>query len=416
MFGNTTISFNNQFDLLNRKVDEIEIKETHDKSKCLVWDRKDPSKCYNSFLLKTNSQSSVICEISFYLSSKTKKYIPRPIFKRISKDGNIKNTKSKDKVTISFEKSDDAIAYWKLMSFIKKYKDIVDLGELESAYKVVAKDSYFIEFNNKSDKEKAEDILALVKKANLKSNDIRSITFESRKKDLKTFYYLLLNKDYNGQKSHDVYRTKNSLGPGLENIWHYFLKNHEWILGLNLDIVFIKDFLDEQKVGNANSKGSNSPVVDLVGISDFTTLIELKHSETKIFKATKSKSRANTWDFTTDFIEGISQCLGQKEEIESSYLAKTFVKSDGTQLDKRSTYNLDPDAIFLIGCRNAEFPIYNSDNENMVKYKTFHRFRRNNRNVSIVTFDELFERAYYSVFNLKLEPDWFKEDESTIFK
>lgn len=416
MLGNTNISFDNEFDLVNRKFDEIEIKETYDKSKCLIWDRKDNSKCYNSFLLKENSQSKIICEICFYLSSKTKKYIPRPVFKRVSKDGNIKSTKSQDKVIISFIKSEDATVFWKLISFIKKYKDIVDLGDLESTFKVVAKDSYFIEFNNKSDKEKAEDILALVKNTNLSSTDMRSITFESRKKDLKLFYYLLLNKDYQGKKIHDLYRDKHSLGSGLETIWHYFLRNHDWILGLNLDILFIKDFLDEQKLGVANSKGLGSPQTDLIGISEFTTLVELKHPNTDIFKKTVNKGRANTWDFTSGFIEGVSQCLGQKDEITRSYDAKTFIKNDGSQLDKRTTFNLDPDAVFVVGCKNREFPIHDYDNKNITKYKTFHRFRRNVRNVTIITFDELFERAFYSVYSIKLPIGWYNDPESFSFK
>ncbi|MBK9355442.1 MAG: DUF4263 domain-containing protein [Bacteroidetes bacterium] len=96
-------------------------------------------------------------------------------------------------------------------------------------------------------------------------------------------------------------------------VWHHFLKNNEWIIGLNVEIKFIRDLLSEQKVGNENSKGTGSPKVDLLGVSYFTSLIELKTSDTKIFKIEKtSKSRANTWDFSNDFIEAYSQVLAQR--------------------------------------------------------------------------------------------------------
>ncbi len=233
--------FENEFDLIKRDLSEIKIKETYDKSKCLIWDANDSQKGYNSFLLSKNSRSKTICELVFYKSSDTGKYLPRPIFKRVSHDGDIRTTRSKDKVTISFNTSEEAKVFWKLINFIKAYKDIVEVDELEDAYKVVSKNSYFLEFDNKSEKEKAEDILALVKKASLDSNSIRSITFEARKKDLETFYYLLKNpKLKNGMFSHDRYRDKYDLPPGEEAIWHHFLVDKNWILGLNIDIVFIR--------------------------------------------------------------------------------------------------------------------------------------------------------------------------------
>ncbi|SER09736.1 Shedu anti-phage system protein SduA domain-containing protein [Neolewinella agarilytica] len=413
---NLTTSFDNEFDFINRDLSEIEIRETHAKDKCVVWDISDPQKSYNCFLLAKNTQSKIICDLTFHKSSTSKKYLPRPVFKRVSLDGNIKNTRSKDKVIVDLSNSNDAIIFWKFISFIKKYKEIVDLDDLESTFKVIAKDSYFIEFDTKTEKEKAKDIIELVRKSDLKSSDIRSIAFESRKKDLKIFYLLLKNKTLsNGKKSIDHYRSKYSIQPGEEAIWHHFLKNHDWILGLNLDLVFIKEFLDEQSVGNPNSSGSGNPKVDLLGMSHFTTLVELKHANTNIFKKSVSKGRANTWDFTSDFIEGISQCLGQVEEVTKSFDGKQYVDGDGVILDKRFIHNIDPQSIFIIGCRCREFPMYDADNDNLVKYKVFQRFRRNNRIVDVLTFDELFERSYYSVFDKRLEFRWWEMDEKDLF-
>jgi hypothetical protein len=228
---------------------------------------------------------------------------------------------------------------------------------------------------------------------------------------LRAFYYLLKNENDSQQKYRDKYNVQN----GEEHIWHHFLQNNDWILGLNADLRFITQFLDEQKVGMENSQGTESPQVDLFGISEFTTLIELKHSSTKFFKINKSKGRANTWDFTSDFIEGISQCLGQKNELENSFKDKVFVKDDNKRLQKDGIESVDPKSLLIIGNKKIEFPILELDNTNILKNKTLERFRRNNRNIDVLTFDELFERAYHIVYTKKLGKNWYWVEEKKIF-
>ena len=402
-------SFDNIFDLFERDLAEVEIKETYAKDKCIIWDLINNNKAYNNFLISRNSKSRTLCEISFHKSSKTNKYLPRPTFKRIATNGDIQSTRSKDKVTIRFDDSEDAIRFWQLMGFLFNYKDLVDIGDFEDTFQVVSKDAYTLEFTDKSELEKIEDLRELIGVSDLNYNQLKTLTFENRKKNLRAFYYLL--KDI--RDSRKIYQEKYSVQQGEEHLWHHFLQNNDWILGLNADLRFISDFMDEQKVGIENSIGSESPKVDLLGISEFTTLIELKHCTSNIFKVNKSKGRANTWDFTTDFIEGISQCLGQKNELEKSFETKVFVDTDKKRLAKDGIETIDPKSLLLIGNKKREFPINELDNTNILKNKTLERFRRNNRNIDVITFDELFERSYHIVFSKKLPKDWYwvKEDE-----
>ena len=93
-----------------------------------------------------------------------------------------------------------------------------------------------------------EDIKTLINKSDIKETDIRSILFEKRKHNLKAFLFLLKNLVVQGKPSIDFYREKYSIPPGDEAIWHHFLKSNVWILGLNVDIKFIREFYDEQKV------------------------------------------------------------------------------------------------------------------------------------------------------------------------
>lgn len=414
--SNPANTFTNEFDLTERKIDEIEIKETFDESNCFVWDKEDSSVSYNTFVLSKNKKSKLLCCLAFYKSSKTRKYLPRPTFQRRALSGDIAITRSKDKAIVPFNDSDSASNFWTLIGFLTSYKGLVDVGEFHDTYKIVAKDSYIVEFKEKNHASKLSDLQELIELSNLSTSDLRSITFEKRKTSLRVYYHLLKNSIVNGKMIRDSYQSKYSLRNGEEYIWHHFLKQHDWILGLNVDARFIIDFLDEQKVGSEDSKGKKSPTTDILGITDFTTLIELKHSSTNIFKKDKNKSRANTWDLTSDFIEGISQCLGQKFELDKTFSSKEFVKSDGTRLNKSDIQSIDPKAIFLIGDKKREFPINKLDDTNLLKNKTLQRFRRNNRNIDVLTYDELFERAYQIIYSRKLEKDWYWQNEEKIFE
>lgn len=414
-FKDTT--FSNEFDLTERSLDELEIIETKDKEKCFIWDLNIANTAYNSFVLIKNSKSKVVCEISLHKSSKTDKYLPRPTFKRLKHNGETRLTTSEKSVNISLSHSEEALNFWKLIGFLNSYKDLVETNEFEESFTVVSKDKYFVEFDDKSSQQKMEDLKELITIADLSSSDIRSLTFESRKKNLRAFFKLLKNPTRNnGQSVHEYYRGRYKLPQGEENIWHHFLKKHDWILGLNADLKFIREFLDEQKVGAEDSKGRGSPQLDSLGISDFTVLVELKHSNTEIFKKTKSKGRANTWDFTSDFIEGISQCLGQKFELEKSFEEKPFIKDDNSRLDKSQIQTIDPKSIFIVGNKNKEFPIIDLNDENLTKNKTLERFRRNNRNIDVISYDELFERAYHIVYSKKLEQSWYEMSIDELFK
>ena len=60
--------------------------------------------------------------------------------------------------------------------------------------------------------------------------------------------------------------------------------------------------------------------------------MELKRADTPIFKPTRgSGGRANTWEFSSDFISGISQCLGQKCAFDECYAQKEIVTEDGNE-------------------------------------------------------------------------------------
>src|SRR5699024_260696 len=126
-----------------------------------------------------------------------------PIFKRLSLDGDIRKSQSKDKVMVNLSTSDKAKQFWKLIGFLFKYKDLVELGEFDKSYEVISLDKYIVYFKDRTEQERLEELKQLVKVGNISSSAIKSLTFENRKHNLKAFYCLLTNKEFNEVKSRD---------------------------------------------------------------------------------------------------------------------------------------------------------------------------------------------------------------------
>ena len=396
--------FSKLFDLSTQKIEDLIIKETYNKDNCYV---NLDNQIYGGFIIVNKPNVKTILNVSFYKSKVDDKYLPRLEFRKIDKNGNDTKSKGND-VIIKFEDSDEARAFWKVIHFLQGFKELVDLGDFHSKYQAISFDNYLLEFKTKQQADKFTEIVSLIENINLTKDEVKSLLFSHRKKCIHWFYAFLKDLSKNGERAFDTYRVKNNITEnGEEAIWHHFLKNNDWIIGLNVDIKFIRDFLSKQHIGNENSKGKGSPEVDLLGISYFTTLIELKTSKTQIFKKEKtSASRTNTWDFSNEFIEAFSQTLAQRTEISED---KDIVDELGNLIDTKQNRILDPKAVLIIGNRNIEFPHQrNSDLD--LKTDCFERFRRDSRNVEIITYDELFERAFHIVYPTKIPKAWYNLD------
>ena len=98
--------------------------------------------------------------------------------------------------------------------------------------------------------------------------------------------------------------------------------------------------------------------------------------------------------------------MAQRTEI-TEY--KNISDEKGNIIHTKKNKILDPKAVLIIGSRNAEFPhIRNSEFD--LKSDCFERMRRDSRNIEIVTYDELFERAFHIAFTDKLPKDWYDLD------
>lgn len=402
--------FSNLFDIDERDIDSLVIKENYSKNNCFIYENEN---IIGGFILIKKRNAKTILKVSFYRSKQDGKYLPRLEFRKETENGEPSKSKGND-VIIRFSDGDEARAFWKVIHFLQGFKDLVDLGDFHLKYQAVSFDSYLVDFKTKDQAEKVKELTALSESIKLSKQDIKELLLPHRRNAIHWFYAFLKDlSNKEGVKAFESYRKKHSIKEqGEEAIWHHFLKSNDWIIGLNIDIKFIRDLLSKQKVGYEDSKGVGSPEVDLLGISYFTTLIELKTSRTKIFKEKKTtKSRANTWDFSENFVEAYSQALAQRSEITEF---KEIKDDNGNLIDTKKNRILDPKAVLIIGNRNEEFPhIRNSEFD--MKSDCFERMRRDSRNIEIVTYDELFERAFHIVFLVKLPKEWYDLDPE-IFK
>ncbi len=174
-----------------------------------------------------------------------------------------------------------------------------------------------------------------------------------------------------------------------EKEWQTFFNNNTWIFGYGLDYKFFQILQKEPRVSGVDLDGKNTVTADfLLGTNKFTVLVELKRPDTPLFNS--SQNRAETWDLSNDLTRSVSQILIQKAEWE--------IKSRGVNFDskgnpiKQNTF--DPKTILVIGS-SKQFDGETKDAT--IKAKTFELYRRNSRNIKIITYTELYERAYFIV-------------------
>lgn len=209
-----------------------------------------------------------------------------------------------------------------------------------------------------------------------------------RKQQLDLFGKLLYEPDTLSE-----YQTTNQLTSfSQEKTWQHFFEKNEWIFGYGLDYRFNKILQREAHLNTDNLDGSNSVIADYV-IADnkFTTFVEIKRPNTPLFKT--QKLRGNCWRLSNDLYEAHSQILEQKISAQTKFETNQAGYCSQGKRIKQGAY--DPKAILIIGSWNE----IDKDDEftQNLKIRTLELFRRDLRNIEIITFDELYDRAQFIV-------------------
>ena len=236
----------------------------------------------------------------------------------------------------------------------------------------------------------AELVETLINEGIISSKDIVNTAF--RKRGLQIFSDLKNNSEY-----WKTYAEANGLKKqSEEKVWQYFFEKNQWIFGYGLDYRYQEILKREVHLSDEALDGSNTVIGDyLLGDNFFATFVELKKPSTPLF-ANKS-NRSNSWKLSNDLIESVSQILEHK--------ASGLIRLDSPKYINREPLTqkaYDSKVILIIGDWK-ELEKSANTLEKDIKKKTLELFRRDSRNVEILTFDELYERACFIASGEKIK-------------
>jgi hypothetical protein len=253
-----------------------------------------------------------------------------------------------------------------------------------------------------SGKQGAETIQSLLDDGAITSDDIVNTGY--RKAQLKIFDKLL-NEEGFLQEYKTIEKAISNLISDFETkhqntisekskdeiTWQYFFNKNPWIFGYGLDYRFQNILQKEFSASDTDASGKGQVNTDfLIGDNNFTTFVEIKKPNTDIFD--NKINRSGSWRLSKELTYAVSQILEQKTRGEFKIEGtKNLTLSDNSYLKQHS---YDSKCILIFG--NLEKEILNcSEPEKDIMKKTFELYRRNSKNIEILTFDELYERAKY---------------------
>lgn len=212
-----------------------------------------------------------------------------------------------------------------------------------------------------------------------------------RKSQLEIFKKLLYS-NYLPQYKIDIGKpqTKNEIA------WQHFFAKNQWIFGYGLDYRFQGILQKEFHASDTNASGSEGVIADfLMGDNKYTTFVELKLPTTPLFGTTQN--RAQSWKLSKELMEAYSQILEQKAsgtlKIETT---RDLYADDHNEINQNA---YDSKTVLIVGCWEQVDKANEPPGIKKMKRKTLELFRRDSRNVEIITYDELFERASFIVLN-----------------
>lgn len=224
---------------------------------------------------------------------------------------------------------------------------------------------------------------------NLTSDDIKNLVY--KKEQLTYFEKLITDNTF-----FDLEKTRLEISKD-ESLWQSFFENNIWIFGYGLQYIInvpLENKKLEQVVDGFDivHRGKRTDaLMKSRGIINSLCFAEIKTHSTKLLNASY---RPNVYPPSNELSGGISQL---HKTIQSS-LENLVNKLDPTDKEGNPTgeeiFMYRPKSFLLVGSLD-EFTTENGVNKE--KYSSFELYRRSIKDIEILTFDELLERARFIV-------------------
>lgn len=226
------------------------------------------------------------------------------------------------------------------------------------------------------------------------STDLVNIGF--RKGQLEIFGKLLKSAEFRAD-----YRLKEDIKkPGDEAIWQYFFEKNTWIFGYGLNYVWCSKIDTEEKLeqiieGHAFNQGgkiADGLMKTIAYINQFI-LIEIKTPGADLVEA--KKYRTECWVPGEDLRGGISQLQKSAYLFKKKIADKHQIKDSDGNPKNEEIFNYSPKSYLLIGKLDQFSTPEGLVNEE--KYSSFELYRRDMKQIEVITYDELYERARFII-------------------
>lgn len=352
------MSNNNFFDLTtNNDLSSLMIVRI-DTFNCQIQDKIN-NKIYSGFLLAKSDTNKVYTMCDFQKSGTDKKYQARLCFRKTDDNFKERNVrKGSDEVIISFEKGHDGYReFWKMISFLYKWRDTIDLGEFEDYFAITNKNLGEV-LSKLSNVENKPLVLKNLNKLSIQNlSNISDLVSATKIRKIIEVWHL--NKENY-----------------IEDYWQKLFQTHTWILSQIFSAPYIKigeKFYCGGK--DDDDKGGVKGDILYTSITNNIAFIEIKTPSPDLlignqYRGDEEGKENIIYTIKDELTGGINQVLNQRK----TYL-KQYAEKNGRKLDNAK-------CILIIGL----LP------KNEDQLKSFELFRGSLNNVEVITYDELFSR------------------------
>lgn len=227
--------------------------------------------------------------------------------------------------------------------------------------------------------------------SDIRNEDLVSLGY--RKRQLDIFKQYLDDDNY-------FDKIKSKLGISDERVWQHFFEKNPWIFGYGLGYIFMSN-LDGKKLEQVvkgfdlNSFGKRSDgVMKSMGAISNLCFVEIKTHKTELLE--KQEYRKGCWSQSKELSGGITQVRITVDEALRNISGELRIEDEDGNLTGEELYNYKPKSYLVVGSLRQ---LRGERGVNKNKLRSFELFRNNQKDIEIITFDELYERARFIVYN-----------------
>lgn len=321
----------------------------------------DDNNVFCGFKLTSSPAGNIysVCDIDFQKSSTDKKYQARLTFRKTDNEFKDRNVnKGVDCIRIPFQTGDDGYReFWKMVAFLYKWREQIDLGEFEDYFAITDKNVAAV-LSKLADIRNKKTVLDNLEK--LSQNDLENISNLVNVTQIR-----IINKIWEDNKDNED-----------EDFWQKTFKAHAWVLSQIFACPYIK-IGEKTYCGGKEDDNKGGVLGDFQYKNSLTNniaLIEIKTPARNILVGKKYRGEEGKeniiYSMHEELTGGVNQVLNQK---------KVYVKTHRETIDKELN-NIK--CVLVIGKLPAMID----------QKKSFEYYRNSLRDVEVITYDELFER------------------------